>query len=68
MSSGYSSRIWECPFFKWDEKRKVHCEGGKVALPGKEQTEYIEQYCASEQGWRECPLAKALEKYYERKS
>lgn len=66
MSEGYSNRIWQCPFFRWDEKSKVHCEGGVVSLPKREYTDYIENYCAHITGWRGCPLARALNLYYER--
>ena len=63
---GYSNRTWACPFFKWDDKRRVICEGGSVSLPKQEFAEYVDQYCADIQGWKNCPIAKSLAKYYER--
>lgn len=66
MSTGYSSRNWECPFFKWDKKGAVYCEGGRVTLPPRELNEYIGRYCGSCRGWRDCPQARALTRYYER--
>lgn len=66
MSSGYSSRRFQCPFFKWDERKKVHCEGGVVALPVPELRRYMDRYCASLEGWKGCPLANALWEYYDR--
>lgn len=33
---GYSHRTWACPFYRWDERCKVHCEGGCVAFPDRE--------------------------------
>lgn len=66
MSNGYSSRRYQCPFFKWDECRKVHCEGGVVSLPKGEFTGFVERYCACLSGWKKCPLAVALEAYYDR--
>lgn len=68
MSSGYSSKTWACPFLKWDEKRKVHCEGGCcVSFPDrKAYAEYTTRYCASLQGWKDCTIAAALLEYYER--
>lgn len=66
MSSGYSGRRFQCPFFKWDEKKKVHCEGGVVALPVPELRRYMDRYCACLTGWKDCPLARALEEHYDR--
>ncbi len=67
MSSGYSGRRFECPFFKWDERAKIHCEGGIIALPRAEFTTFVERYCASLEGWKGCPMARALNRYYEKK-
>lgn len=66
MSSGYSSRRFQCPFFTWDEKNKVHCEGGVIALPVPELRRYMDTYCAHMPGWKCCPIAKALNDYYDR--
>lgn len=63
---GYSNRTWACPYFKWDGKQKVTCEGGCVSLPKQEFSEFVERFCASPSGWRDCPTAKALTRYYER--
>lgn len=67
MSVGYSGRKFQCPFFRWDERQKVHCEGGAVCLPVPELRRYMDRYCSSLQGWRDCPIAKSLEEYYDRK-
>lgn len=68
MSTGYSSRAWACPFLKWDEKQKIHCEGGCVSLQDPETyAEYTDRYCANVPGWESCTIASALTKYYERK-
>ena len=67
MSTGYSSRAWACPFLKWDEKLKVHCEGGCVAFPDRDAyAEYTGRYCANVPGWQGCSLAASLMQYYER--
>lgn len=66
MSGVYSSRIFECPFFRWDRKGEVHCEGGVVSLPPKELLEYMNKYCGSIRGYHDCPIAMALFDYYER--
>ena len=64
---GYSNKTWACPFFKWDEKRKVHCEGGGAGFQDRETyVEYTDRYCASVQGWKSCSLAVALLEYYDR--
>lgn len=69
MSTGYSNRIWACPFLKWDEKLKIHCEGGCAAFPDQEaRVAYIKRYCASLQGWKTCSLAAELLRYYERRA
>ena len=33
---GYSNKTFACPFFTWDERLAVHCEGGRVTFPDKE--------------------------------
>lgn len=66
MSSGYTSRRFQCPFFKWDEKRKVHCEAGVIAMPLPELHQYMDDYCANHPGWKRCPLAESLGSYYDR--
>lgn len=64
---GYSNKTFACPFFKWDERLCVHCEGGRVTFPGKEAAlEYIDRYCAAAQGWQACTVASTLLRYYER--
>lgn len=69
MSTVYSSRLWACPFLKWDERLKVHCEGGCcVSFPdARARAGYIAQYCANMQGWQGCTIAAALLDYYDRR-
>lgn len=66
MSSGYSSKTWACPFFKWDEKQKVHCEGGVVSLWPKTYDDYTNAYCASVENWQKCSLAVYLVRQYDK--
>ena len=67
MSTGYSSRAWACPFFKWDEKGKTHCEGGCMSMPDKKSySDYADRYCGDIHGWKSCTFAAALLKYYDR--
>lgn len=64
---GYSNKTFACPFFKWDERLCVHCEGGRPTFPDRAAaTEYIDRYCADVNGWRDCSIAKTLLRYYER--
>jgi hypothetical protein len=66
VSCGYSNRIWCCPYFKWDKRQEVHCEGGAVAMTDRGLfLEYIERYCASVDGWQKCTIAQAMTKYYQ---
>ncbi len=65
---GWSNRTWTCPFFKWDERLCVHCEGGRMVFPDwKAATEYADRYCAAQSGWKACSVAASLLRYYERK-
>ncbi len=65
--AGYTHRTWTCPFFKWDEKYKVHCEGARLVFPDKEtEWEYTGSYCAGKNGWKNCSVAESLLKYYDR--
>lgn len=67
MSAGYSSRLWKCPFFRWDKPRQVYCEGGAVSLPDAIAfRRFVNTYCASDKGWESCAIAMAMMEYYER--
>lgn len=67
MSTGYSSKTWACPFFKWDEKQKAHCEGGVVAFAVPETfDEFTSAYCASVDNWKRCSLAASLVRQYDK--
>lgn len=60
-----TSKTFLCPFYTWDEKTKVHCEGGRMSFKDRESAkEYIDRYCAGD--WRRCTVAAALLRYYER--
>lgn len=68
MSTGYSNRVWACPYFRWDEKTAVHCEGGVVRLPDQESLiAYAEAMCGSVDHWSRCSVARALTQWYEEK-
>lgn len=62
-----SSIVYSCPFFRWDEKLGVRCEGGRVRFPdGETRRLYIKSRCAHVPGWEHCTLAAALMGYYDR--
>ena len=56
--AGYSHKTWACPFFRWDERLCVRCEGGCMNFPDRE--------AANLQDWKSCTVAANLLKYYER--
>ena len=62
VDMGYSNKTWQCPFFRWDERLCVHCEGGKVEFPDMK----VRDYCADNPGWKKCTIASFLERFYER--
>ena len=65
MSSGYSNRLWQCPFFQSDERQAVRCEGGRVAAADRPpERRYANRYCCSGGGWKKCTIAAALREYY----
>ena len=60
-------RIYHCPFYQKRTKCGVMCEGGSVILPDeKAAVDLVRSACANEVMWSACPIAKALNKYYER--
>ena len=57
---------WSCPYFQWDGKTCVNCEGGRISIPSEAiAVDYMYRYCASAKGWKNCTVAKALTKCYE---
>lgn len=66
MSSGYSGRLWACPFFRWDKPGQVRCEGGAIRIPDRDcMSAYLDAYCDHVDGWRRCTIAQAMEAYYD---
>lgn len=67
--AGYSNKTWICPFFRRDEKMRIHCEGGGVDLPERATfLEYANRYCANLEGWKDCSIAAQMLRYYEQKT
>lgn len=65
---GYTNKTFACPFFLWDEKLKIHCEGGcRVVFRDRTGAmEYIDLHCGDVKGWEDCSVAKSLLRYYDR--
>jgi len=64
----YSRRTWICPYFKYDEKRRVHCEAGVIRMPDEQaMKDLADAYCGNLPGWEKCPLARCMSAFYERK-
>lgn len=65
--AGYTHRYWVCPFFKWDEPLRFHCEGGRQVFPDRQAArDYAGRYCAHMPGWKDCSVADSLLRYYDR--
>lgn len=57
---------WCCPYFKWDGPTFLSCEAGRPSFPSRTRANaYMVRYCADMQGWKQCPLAKEWNEYYE---
>lgn len=60
--------LWyECPFFKYAQRRRISCEAGNLWLPENETRLYIDRYCANLKGYPKCTLAAQLLEYYDKK-
>ncbi|MEG1564290.1 MAG: hypothetical protein RR365_11285 [Bacteroides sp.] len=58
----------QCPYFKWEQNKKLHCEAGIINFEDDITREtYTNEYCANVQGYDRCTLADFLTKKYERK-
>jgi len=61
-------KTWACPYWRWEDKLKVCCEGCSMKFRSVEAREnYIDQYCANVPGWEGCPVAVSLGRDYERR-
>lgn len=58
-----------CPFFKWDEQKRIGCEGKHILKFNSPLGArlYMKTYCAS-WNWKNCPHAAELNKKYEEKN
>lgn len=68
MSCGYSNKVFMCPYFAWDERLAIHCEGGCASFADRVSAEiYADKFCANITGWNRCTLASARTEYYDRR-
>ena len=63
----YWHKCWICPYFIWDEKQTIGCEGKTVIrFPDVNAVkDYINKYCANSD-WKNCSIASMMNEYYER--
>ena len=66
MSHYISPAYFNCPFYSWNSREKVHCEGGDVSVGGAHEAlrEYQREYCCDVNGWRRCTVARMLLRHY----
>ena len=66
MSKDYFTRAYVCPYMKLTRETSIRCEEGGMAFKNKEDAKaHVKRFCCRK--WQECPVAKRLNKYYERK-
>lgn len=65
--NSFLNRTWVCPFYKYDERRSIHCEcGSRLNFPSMTaERAYVDKYCASLDGWKGCTLARCLNDHYD---
>ncbi|MCQ2440230.1 MAG: hypothetical protein MJ074_10825 [Oscillospiraceae bacterium] len=63
--AGWNHLYWTCPFYRNDQKAKLHCEAGWISLRSPAAlSDYAKKYCASHD-WKNCTLAREILKTYE---
>lgn len=63
----WDQRIYHCPFFERRVPCGVRCGGHVLILPDdRASADLARDYCGNEVRWRECSIARTLEKFYER--
>lgn len=66
MAKDYYSRAYACPYIKSTRMTSIRCEDGHIGFEDKGEAEaYVKHFCCDK--WQECPTAKRLNEYYERK-
>ena len=65
---GYSHLTFCCPYYEWDARKAVGCEGGRIELPDRSTAEeFFQTYCGDVSGWQRCSVARAISRFYERR-
>lgn len=63
----YFPKLFICPYYTWDDRLSVHCEGGKISFHDTESANaYKENFCTCQSGWKKCTVSLYLTKYYDR--
>lgn len=70
----YWKKYWCCPYLVGTDMRRVSCEGGTcLRFPDRKTAkDWLEKYCSCENAdaydgrWKQCPIAKIYEDFYER--
>ena len=65
--SSYWHYNFACPFYDFDTRERIGCEGGIVVeMPDRRDLKQImREYCCDVNRWEECPIAKIIVKKYE---
>ena len=61
----YWHKPFECPFYLWNDKRTIACEGGRITIQSK--IAFMEFMETCETNWKSCPIARALDNDEERR-
>ena len=62
----YRNEVFACPYYLWESKSAVKCEGGTIRMPdGAAALDYFWTYCCDVSGWRRCTVARAISRHYE---
>ena len=66
----HSRRVWRCPYYKFDRKLEVHCEGGSVFRVADRAIfyEHANRYCSNAKHWERCQIAECLTKLYNKQT
>lgn len=65
----HSRRVWRCPYYRFDEKHAVHCEGGSIFRIRDKGIFYkhADMYCSDAKNWEKCQIAECMTKLYEKR-
>lgn len=61
------SRMYECPFFGSLKKGVLSCEAAVIRFKDLDAMKrWLDKRCSKHPGWKDCPMAQAIEEKYER--